>query len=180
MFPARLATGAMVAASLAMMGCGSGSTAATSTSPSPAPSPSPTSIASPTQTTTTLTFKLVACTGPAVCGNANPLLEGPSKFGQGTVRIDIKDGAYTITVIVKGFTPRSMHLINIHPGTCAAPNLDQYDQLVVATADSKGNVTSVIALTGSYFIPGPGKILTIHGDDMARRQTHIACVNLTN
>jgi hypothetical protein len=107
-------------------------------------------------------------------------MEGPSKFGQGTVQIDIKGDTYTITVVAKGFAPKSTHLINIHPGTCVSPNLDQNEQLVVATADSKGNLTTVIAPTGSYFIPGPGKILTIHGDDEARRQTHIACVNLTN
>jgi hypothetical protein len=96
------------------------------------------------------------------------------------VRVETNADTYTITVTAKGFTPRSMHLINIHPGSCLAPNLDQYEQLVVATADSKGNLTIVIAQTGSYFIPGPGKILTIHGDDLARRQTHIACTNLTN
>lgn len=167
----------VLAVSVLTVGCGSSTPTATSISPSPISATSPSALF---QVPRTLTFKLVACTAPTACANANPLMEGPSKFGHGTVQIDIKGDTYTITVVAKGFTPKSTHLINIHPGTCAAPNLDQNEQLVVATADSKGNLTSVIAQTGSYFIPGPGKILTIHGDDLARRQTHIACANLSN
>jgi len=94
--------------------------------------------------------------------------------------VDINADTYSITVIAKGFTPKSKHLINVHPGSCAAPNLDQYDQLAVATADARGSLTSVTTLPGAYFVPGPGKILTIHGDDLIRRQTHIACANLTS
>ncbi len=174
MHASRIGAVVLLAVSLLLMGCGSTPPTATSASPSP------TSTMSPTLDTRTLTFQLVACTGPNVCANADPMMEGPSKFGHGTVRIDIKDGAYTVTVTVTGFTPKSTHLINMHPGTCASPNLDQYEQLIAATADSMGNLRTVISPPGSYFIPGPGKILTIHGDDLARRQTHIACVNLTN
>ena len=170
---------ALVAGSLLLMGCGSNNPAAIATTPSPTPASSP-SVAPPTQNPRTLTFKLIACTGPAVCGNANPLNEGPSKFGQGTVRVDINADSYTITVTAKGFTPNSSHLINVHPGSCATPNLDQFDQLVVAIADAHGSLTSVTNLPGSYLVPGPGRILTVHGDDIARRQTHIACTNLTN
>ena len=168
-----------MAISLIVVGCGSNNPATAATSPSQTPTSSP-SVPPQTQNTRTLTFKLVACTGPTACANANPLNEGPSKFGQGTVRIDIKGDTYTITVTATGFTPKSMHLINIHPGTCASPNLNQNEQLVTATADAKGSIKSVINPPGAYFIPGPGKILTIHGDDTARRETHIACANLTN
>jgi len=169
---------AALAASVLLVGCGSNNPSAVATSPSPTPASSPSATPTQSQSTRTLTFKLVACTGPSVCGNANPLNEG--KFGQGTVRVDINADTYSITVIAKGFTPKSKHLINVHPGSCATPNLDQFDQLAVATADTRGSLTSVTTLSGNYFVPGPGKILTIHGDDVIRRQTHIACVNLTN
>ena len=169
----------MAVVTLILIGCGSSNTATNPTSPTPTPQPSP---SAPTQTHSprTLTFKLVACTGPTVCADADPLKEGPSKFGQGTVRIDVKDGAYTVTVTAAGFTPKSKHLINIHSGTCAAPNLMDYQQLEIATADSKGKLSSVTTRGVAYFVLGAGMILTIHGDDTIRRQTHIACANLTN
>jgi hypothetical protein len=106
--------------------------------------------------------------------------EGPSKFGQGTVRVDIKNDGYTITVTVTGLTANTMHLINFHFGSCAAPDVSQWDQIAVATANAKGMLTSATTRPGAYVIPGQGKILTVHGDDMARRETHIACTNLTN
>lgn len=180
MFGGRIAAATMAAASLLIVGCGSNGTALSPPSSSPSaavqPSPAPTQ----TQTARTLTFTLIACTGPTACANADPLNQGPSKFGRGVVRIDVSAETYTITVTASGFTPRSTHLINMHPGTCASPNLTQNEKLVVATADSRGNLASVIKPDGAYFIPGPGKILTIHGDDVARTQTHIACANLAN
>jgi hypothetical protein len=121
-------------------------------------------------------FDLKACT--AAC---DPMGEGTSKFGQGTVRVDIKNDGYTVTVTVTGLTPNTRHLINFHFGSCAAPNLDPpFDQIEVAAADSTGTLTSVTTWPRAYIVSGNGRILTVHGDDTARRQTHIACVDLTN
>jgi hypothetical protein len=83
-----------LAALLLVVGCGSSTPSAASISPSPIPATSP---SAPTQTTRTLTFNLVACTGPTACANADSLMEGPSRFGQGTVQIDIKGDTYTIS-----------------------------------------------------------------------------------
>jgi hypothetical protein len=169
----------MAVATLVLIGCGSSNSAANPSSPTPTPQASP-SASTQTPSPRTLSFKLVACTGPTVCGDADPLKEGPSKFGKGTVRIDVKDGEFSVTVTATGFTPKSKHLINIHSGTCAAPNLMDYQQLEIATADAKGKLSSVTTRGVAYFVPGAGMILTVHGDDTIRRQTHIACANLTN
>jgi hypothetical protein len=121
-------------------------------------------------------FTLKACT--ALC---DPMGEGASKFGQGTVRVDIKGDGYTITVAVTGLTPNTRHLINFHFGSCATPNLDPpYDQIEVAAADATGTLTSVTTWPRVYSVPASGRILTVHGDDPSRRETHIACVELTN
>ena len=164
---------AVVVASLLLAGCGSNNTAATSTSPSPTPASSPTPAPTPTQSPRTLVFKLNACTDPATCGV-------PSKFGNGTARVDIKVSGYTLTVIVKGLTPKTSHLINFHSGSCAVPDLTQWRQSEVVKADAKGTLTSVSTWPGVYSIPTEGQILTVHGDDPTRRQTHIACVGMTN
>ena len=171
MLGARRATVALVAVSFLLVGCGS-NPAATAATPTLTPAPSP------TQNPRTLTFKLNACTDPTIC---NPLNEGPSKFGQGTVVVDIETYAYTITVNVTGLTPNSRHLINFHFGSCASPDLDPpYDQIDVAAADTTGTLTSVTTRQSIYLVPGNGLILTVHGDDTSRRETHIACIDLTN
>lgn len=121
-------------------------------------------------------FKLKACTA-----DCDPTGEGTSKFGQGTVRVDIKNNGYTITVTVTGLTPNTRHLINFHFGSCATPDLDPpFEQIDIAGADATGTLTSVTTHPGAYIVPANGRILTVHGDDTAKRQTHIACTNLTN
>ena len=121
-------------------------------------------------------FNLKACT--AAC---DPMGEGTSKFGQGTLQMDIKNNSYTITVRVTGLTPNTRHLINFHFGSCATPNLDPpFDQIEIASADATGTLTSVTTRLSAYAVPESGRILTVHGDDPKRRQTHIACTNLTN
>ena len=128
-------------------------------------------------------FKLNACTEPLIC---DPLDEvksskAASKFGQGTVLVDIKTYGYTITVTVTGLTPNTKHLINFHLGSCASPDLSPpFDQIDVAVADATGSITSVTTRNGVYLVPGNGRILTVHGDDPNRRETHIACTDLTN
>ena len=167
---ARIGPVALVTLSLLLIDCGSNSTTATSTSPSP------TAASTPSQPSRTLMFTLKACA--AAC---DPMGEGPSKFGQGTVRLDIKNDSYTITVTVTGLTPNTQHLINFHFGTCAVPNLDPpYDQIEIATADATGRLTSVITRRSAYIVPVTGRILTVHGDQPTRQHTHLACVDLTS
>ena len=85
MLGARMATVALVAVPLLLVGCGSNTATTVTTPPTPSPSQNP----------RTLMFKLNACTDPQQC---DPMNEGASKFGQGTVVLDIKTSAYTITV----------------------------------------------------------------------------------
>jgi hypothetical protein len=112
----------------------------------------------------------------------DPLREGASKFGRGTVQVDINNDGYTITVTVTGLTPNTTHLINTHPGTCAAPDLSlqSFIQIAVANADAKGTLTSVTTRPGAWYVPGAGLIMTVHGDSPNRHETHIACTDLTN
>jgi hypothetical protein len=166
---ARIAAVVLVIVALLVVGCGSNSTTGTLTSPSPRPAPTP------TQGPRTLTFKLNACTS-----GCDPTGEGPSKFGQGMVRVDIKNDAYTITVTVTGVTPDTRHLINFHAGSCANVELFPYDQIDVATADATGMFTSVTTRQGVYTVSASGRVLTVHGDDRAKRETHIACADMTN
>jgi hypothetical protein len=166
---ARIGAVSLVAVSLFLVDCGSNGTTANSTTPSP------TSASTPSPSPRTLMFTLKAC--KAAC---DPMGEGPSKFGQGTVQLDITNG-YTITVTVTGLTPNTRHLINFHFGTCAVPNLDPpYDQIEIATADASGTLSSVTSRASAYVVPATGRILTVHGDEPTRRQTHIACVDLTS
>jgi hypothetical protein len=168
MIAARIRTVALMTATLLMVGCGS-NTATTSTSPSP------TLIPTPIQSPRTLMFTLAPCT--AEC---DPMSEGVSKFGQGTVRVDIKNYGYTLTVTVTGMTPNTQHLINFHFGSCATPDLDTWVQIDVAAADATGTLTSATTSPVAWIVLEKGRILTVHGDEPKRRQTHIACTNLTN
>jgi hypothetical protein len=106
--------------------------------------------------------------------------EGASKFEEGTVRVDIKNYGYTLTVTTTGMTPNTQHLINFHFGSCATPDLDAFVQIDVAAADATGTLTSVTTSPEPWIVPEKGRILTVHGDETKRRQTHIACTNLTN
>ena len=172
---ARIGAVALVAACLLLVGCGSNGTTATSTSPSASPAAS--QAPAPTPAPRTLRFKLNAC--KVLC---DPMHEGASKFGRGTVQVDINNDGYTIAVTVTGLTPNTTHLINTHPGTCAAPDLSlqSFIQIAVAKADAKGTFTSVTPRPGAWFVPGAGLIMTVHGDSPNRHETHIACANLTN
>jgi hypothetical protein len=127
------------------------------------------------QSPRTLIFKLHPC-----IEGCNPLGEEPSKYGQGTVRVDVQSDAYTITVTVTGVTANSRHLLNFHDGSCANVSLFPYDQITVAIADASGKFTSVTTRPGLYVVSGSGLVLTVHGDDRARRETHLACADLTN
>ena len=170
MHTARIGAVVLATLSILLVGCGSSNPTAASSSPNVTPSPAP--IQSPR----TLLFKLKACTA-----DCDPTGEGTSQFGQGTVRVDIKNDGYTITVTVTGLTPNTRHLINFHFGSCATPDLDPpFEQIDVAPADATGTLTSVTTHPGAYIVPANGRILTVHGDDTAKRQTHIACTNLTN
>ena len=172
MHAVRIGALALVVVSLFLAGCGSNT-------PTTAASPSPT----PTQSPRTLTFKLNACAEPLTC---DPLDEvkssgAASKFGQGTVQIDVKTYGYTITVTVTGLTPNTKHLLNFHFGSCGSPDRSPpFDQIEVAVADATGSLTSVITRNGLYLVPGNGRIVTVHGDDPKRRETHIACTDLSN
>ena len=106
--------------------------------------------------------------------------EGSSQFGRGTVRVDVQNGAYVLVVTVAGLTPNTRHLINFHRGTCANPDVSQWVQIEVATANSTGALTSRTTWPGDYFIAGTGRIVTVHGDQAHRNETHIACANLAN
>lgn len=172
--PSRIGAVAVVAVSLLLVGCGSNNTTATSTSPSPTPGASQAPVPTPTQTPRTLTFKLNSCTLVAICG------AGGGKPGHGTARVDVKVAGYTLTVTMKGLDPNTHHLINWHFGTCAAPDLSLFDQIDVAKADATGTLTSVTNWPGAYSIPPQGQILTVHGADELKRQTHIACASMPN
>ena len=174
MHSARIGSVALVAVSLLLVGCGP-NTAATPTRAATSTAPSPSPIPTPMQSPRTLMFKLHPC-----IDGCNPLGEDPSKYGQGTVRVDIKNDAYTITVTVTGLTPDSRHLINFHFGSCANVGLFPYDQITVATADATGKFTSATTRPGVYVVPGSGLVLTVHGDDRSRRETHLACADMTN
>ena len=87
MHAARIGALALVAVSLLLAGCGANA-------PTTAANPSPT----PTQSPRTLMFKLSACTEPAICDPMDEVKSSgaASKFGQGTVQVDIKNVGYTI------------------------------------------------------------------------------------
>jgi hypothetical protein len=152
----RIGSIALVAISLLLVACGSNNQAAT-----------------PTQIVRTSTFELSACTVVAVCGT------GGGKPGHGMARVDIKADSYTVTVTMNGLDPNTSHLINIHPGTCAAPILTvPYVHVDVAKADANGTLTSITTWPGAYTIPALGEILTVHGADEISRENHIACANM--
>ena len=100
----------------------------------------------------------------------------------GTVVVDITAAAsYTITVNVTGLTPNSVHLLNLHYGTCAKPILaaDERVDLGDAQADATGTATFTTPLFArAYTVPTGGRILTVHleGDS----PSHIACADLTD
>lgn len=100
--------------------------------------------------------------------------------GHGTVQVDVKVDGYTVTVTMQDLTPNSGHRINVHAGSCAAPDIKLMTNTAQATADAKGTLTSVESWPGVYFVPPEGRILTVHGDDQDNRSTHIACADLTN
>jgi hypothetical protein len=164
----------LIAVCLLLVGCGS-DTAATPSKAATSTAPSPTPIPTPVQSPRTLTFKLHPC-----IEGCNPLGEGPSKYGQGTVRVDIKDLGYTITVTVTGVTADSRHLLNFHGGKCSNVSLFPYDQITIATADATGKFTSVTTRPGPYLVSAAGLVLTVHGDERSRRETHLACADMTN
>lgn len=159
----RLGAVAMLGAYLLLVGCNSNSTAATSPNPKPTPTP--------TQSPRTLMFKL----------NGTSLVGGSEVYpAHGTVQVDVKIYGYTLTVTVQGLTPNSGHRINMHAGTCAAPDIKLISNTAHATADANGTFTSVQSLTDVYTVPSEGRILTVHGDDQDNPVTHIACADLTN
>ena len=146
--------------SLVLVGCGSDSTSATKVSPVSAPTP--------TQSARTLSFKI----------NAAP---GYSKSG--TARFDITTFGYTVTVTVKGLTPGSRHIINMHGGTCANQEISETSLRSIddATVDATGTLTSVTNWARIWSVPTAGRILTVHGNDGTDGQlAHIACADLTN
>ena len=156
----------LLAGSLLLMGCGSGGPAATATSPNASPTLKVTPAPTPTQIPRALTFNLNALKGYTA---------------HGTVRVDIKSNAYTMTIIVKGLAPKSTHLLNMHSGSCADPNTFTLVGTVgSATADAKGMLTSVTTWPGAYTLSADGQILTVHTADPDTFRAHIACADMTS
>jgi hypothetical protein len=94
--------------------------------------------------------------------------------------VDIKIYGYAVTVTVQGLTPNSGHRINMHAGSCAAPDFKLISNNAHATADAKGTFTSVESWAEVYSVPPEGRILTVHGDDLDNPFNHVACADLTN
>jgi hypothetical protein len=159
---------------LLVVGCGS-NTAATTATTTATPSLAATPHPSPVQSPRTLLFKLHPC-----IEGCSPLGEPLSKYGQGTVRVDIEEYGYTLTVTVSGLTADSRHLLNFHGGSCTNVALFPYDQITIATADATGKFASVTTRPGVYIVEASGLVLTVHGDERSRRETHLACADLTN
>lgn len=146
--------------SFVLVGCGSDSTSATKVSPVSAPTP--------TQSARTLNFKLNAAPGYTMGG---------------TAQFDIGVYGYTVTVTVKGLTPGSRHMINMHGGTCASQEISETSlrRIDDATVSANGTLTSVTSWSRIWSVPTGGRILTVHGNDGTEGQlAHIACADLTN
>ena len=108
----------------------------------------------------------------------------------GTVRVDIQENGYVLSVIVSGLLPDQVHLVNTHAGSCAHQDTRVIMDLAGAPvtfgnrmmSDGGGNAMLSQQYPGRKFtIPAEGRILTVHGpfgsDDLT---THIACADLTN
>jgi hypothetical protein len=87
-----------------------------------------------------------------------------------------------MTVTVAGVTPKTVHRINMHGGTCASQETTQatLQHLGFATADAKGTFTYTTTRQYAYSIPSTGLILTVHGDYKTDGDLgHIACAEMT-
>ena len=114
-----------------------------------------------------LTFKLNAAAG---------------FHAHGSDAVDIKTDGYTMTVTVAGVTPKTVHRINMHGGTCASQETtpSTLQHLGYATADAKGTFTYTTTRQYPYSIPSTGLILTVHGDYKTDGDLgHIACAEMT-
>ena len=151
---------------LVLGGCTSGANSPASPSASVAPAPPSASPSSPAQSPRTLTFEL------------NPI---GAYTANGTVVIDITGDGYTMTVTVLGLDPDSHHLLNMHGGTCSAPDLELILPLSHdVQADGSGMGTFMTTYPSDYLIPAAGRIVAIHGNSPDQADRHIACATLTN
>jgi len=116
---------------LAACGGGGGAPAAQSTAAaSPTPSPAP------AFTPRTIDIELMPIAGSAYHGSA---------------RITTTAGGYTVSITLSGLTAGSKHLVNFHPGTCAAIDSGNGQDVGYLTADSSGSFSQEVNINA---VPG--------------------------
>jgi len=140
----------------AIVGCAQQSPTVTATSPLPAALNKP----------RVLEFQLVPQTGVAA---------------RGSVRVDVTETGYRVTLTASGLAPDSSSVVNIHAGSCALVSNDVEQLVGRMAADGSGKGTISQFYAGAYLVSAAGRIITLHGPAKSEYDlVHIACVDMTN
>jgi hypothetical protein len=129
---------------------------------------------------------IAACGGSGAAATPSPTSNsfamtaqnGSSVSGTGTI---VKGTAsFTLTIVLTGMKPGSIHVSHIHAGKCAQPGGIVYNLQSVA-ADSTGSATTITAVPAGYLVPASGWYVNVHfGPDFTEAEyaPSISCGDL--
>jgi hypothetical protein len=121
--------------------------------------------AATTPSPTSNTFAMTAQNGSGVSGTGS-IVKGTASF--------------TLTIVLTGMQPGSVHISHIHAGKCAQPGGIVYN-LTSVDAGSTGSATTVSAVPAGYLVPTSGWYVNVHfGPDFTEAEyaPSISCGDL--
>jgi hypothetical protein len=110
---------------------------------------------------------IAACGGGGAAATPSPAANifamtaqsGSGVSGTGTI---VKGTAsFTLTIVLTGMEPGSIHISHIHAGKCAQPGGIVYN-LQSVVADSTGSATTISAVPAGYLVPTSGWYVNVH------------------